>query len=884
MGGLAAGAFAADPDPLTMKSGILLGARARVRDGGAGAARPPRLKFPLLISVDRNLCLVCAIGLTLVVALLLHLGGAGELRGLPHEPLPRAHRPLTPSSMRSTFRRLVQPASDTRVDLAPSPSGKHVLALYFPQFHEFEVNNVLWGKGYTDFKGVEAAQVARHGYPVIRPLDGTYNLLDYWTRHRQARVARQYGIHGFVYYHYWFSGGPVMEAPLLALLEDDEPNIPFALSWANEHWTRRWDGGNNEVLMEQRYEPSDSRPHFDWLLKFFQHKNYILRDNKPMLLIYRSADVPALQHVVAQWNAWALEAGFAGLYVVQMNGVLWSQTAWELQPGVKGIAEFYPNLYASVQLRPSSALWANYHTRFNVKDPSDYFFGVHASFNNKPRHLTDGRETVLPYHPVNLRHALRTQLSRTANDSFVFLNAWNEWGEGEAVEPSVEFGHSWLQAIKDAIADDASGIEGPILPMVGIPWVGDGLRSGGVALGVGAGAAGAAEAPGRRAATAGVAAGGDGAGAMRDGAPPASNALQSPLPQAQQQQQPSVCIVILTDGTEMDGSPKLFTLRHHLDTLVRLERRQWVGFVVDVGGDGNAFNEAHLKEVVEDAEEEWDGGARLQIVQAPGALRSPSTPSSRYLIADAMVARHCLGMEEGADVAAGLRGAPAAPAAAASAAAGSPARPIAPWFLVTSAADFYTPDALNYLPEDADLVVMNFHSRNALAAGSSSGSGEGGGSSGGGGGEPAAKGEGALKAPSNCCTRLATYQCPPASPRIGSIDLGGMVFSSYAYAGEGLGLGQFLDACSHPEAPCPDGALAQHVDARLNWRTRFHPAGACALYHNPSPVACGLVGGLFYDTDDASKATCFEPPDFPIALSSVDWGKFAGGAGCVCER
>jgi hypothetical protein len=174
--------------------------------------------------------------------------------------------------------------------------------------------------------------------------------------------------------------------------------------------------------------------------------------------------VPALAHVVRQWTEWAQEAGFAGLYVAQMNGVLWSQTAWNLQPGVQGIAEFYPNLYASTQLRPSHALWANYHARFGVDNPRDYFYGVHASFNNKPRHLADGRETVLPYHPVNLRHALRQQLGRTGNDSYVFLNAWNEWGEGEAVEPSQEFGHSWLQAIKDAIADDATGIEGPLVP------------------------------------------------------------------------------------------------------------------------------------------------------------------------------------------------------------------------------------------------------------------------------------------------------------------------------------------------------------------------------------------------------------------------------------
>ena len=335
----------------------------------------------------------------------------------------------------------------------------------------------------------------------------------------------------------------------------------------------------------------------------------------------------------------------------------------------------------------------------------------------------------------------------------------------------------------------------------------------------------------------------------------------------------------------MDGSPSLFTLRRHLDTLERLERQDWVGYVVDVGADGSAFVPSHLQGVVAEAEDD-----RLSIVSVPEALRGGApagSPAARYRIADAVVARHCLGLGgEGGGGAAGaarrLRGAGSeggAGAAAQEEGAGAEpplASPAAPWFLVSSASNFYAPDALNYLPEDADLVVMNYHSATGLvrSAGAQKGSGGGGGGSGGGGGG---------SSPSNCCTRLNTYQCPTASPRVGSIDLGAMLFSAHSYASAGLALGDFLDACSYPEAPCPDGALAEHVDRQLNWRTRFHPPGACALYHNPNPLSCALVGGLFYDTDDVSKARCFEPPDFPIALGSVDWSKFADKQGCVCE-
>ena len=186
--------------------------------------KAPLTKFQLQVLSKKNVWLL-SLFFTCVLVFVAFLSSGGvfpqhSVGLLPRTPI-RARSPST-VEMRSTFRRLVHPPHN-RVDLH-APAAKRVLAFYFPQFHEFEVNNVLWGKGYTDFRGVEAAITARHGYPVVRPLDGFYSPLDYWVRHRQARVARQYGVYGFVFYHYWFSGSPVMEAPLLSLLEDDEPD------------------------------------------------------------------------------------------------------------------------------------------------------------------------------------------------------------------------------------------------------------------------------------------------------------------------------------------------------------------------------------------------------------------------------------------------------------------------------------------------------------------------------------------------------------------------------------------------------------------------------------------------------------------------------------
>ena len=672
------------------------------------------------------------------------------------------------------------------------PAHKYVLAFYFPQFHEFEVNNVLWGKGYTDFRGVEAATTARYDYPVIRPLNGSYNILDHKVRHEQACLAQQYGVYGFVFYHYWFSGGPIMEAPLLALLEDGEPDLPFAVAWANEHWTRRWDGGYSEVLIEQRYDEGDWRPHFDWILPLFRHKNYILKDNKPMLVIYRSSDIWGFREMMASWSTWAQEAGFSGLHIVQMNGNLWKDDVWNLQPGVDGIAEFFPNLYASREVRPINSLLSYTPERFGAT-PENYYHGVHASFNNKPRHLKDGKETVLPYHPANLRAALRQQLSRTQVGGYVFLNAWNEWGEGVAVEPSVEFGHGWLQAIKEAISEDATGLEAPVVPKAGVPTHGVGKNVG-----------------------------------AEIGTTKRKPISKSPLDDIKYAAQ--VCIVVRTDSSQFDIGSTMYTLKRSLVTLSRLERASFLAFVVDTGEtpfpDLGALVAAH-------------GDDRFTVVDTPKGLRGSRRA---WELIDFVIATHCVGGGS-------LKSEKSYPAA--------------PWFLVTSGKDWYTPDALNYLPEDGDMVIMNSHIPSAFAS----------------------------QGHRRCCTRLSTYECHPAAPRPGGVDLGAMVIGTRSWEVEKLSFSFFAAKClksdtgaPHDAESCADGAMAEYAYKNLEWNVFLHPPEACSLLSNPNHISCNILGGLYYDTDDVRKAQCFEPPNFPIALSTVDWDKFTDSKGCVCEK
>lgn len=406
---------------------------------------------------------------------------------------------------------------------AKRPVAK-VLAIYFPQFHEFDVNNALWGQGYTDFVGVKKVSAsseksAAPGYPVIRPRDGFYDLTFKWTRERQARLAQSAGIHGFIYYHYWFDGGPVMEKPLKLLLEDGQPDIPFAISWANENWTKRWDGGNNKVLMEQTYKEEDWRPHFDWLARFFSHPLYIRKNGKPLLFLYRIHDLPDLSKMLAKWRKWSVDVGLGGLYVIQTNGFNWSPTVYQKADEADGVMEFYPGFYWRQNSRDLKDMLTQ-PSDFNVS-VENYMYGAHAGWNNRPRHVTDGNDLVVPYHPVNLHAVLRQQLRRSHPDSFVVINAWNEWGEGSAIEPSVEFGDGWLRAIEDGIRE-ASTWEREIE-----------LAPSGV----------------------------------------------GPLRASESDR---VCLVVRTH-VQHDDDNRLFNLRKSLATLLALEHRHWDAFIVDTG-------------------------------------------------------------------------------------------------------------------------------------------------------------------------------------------------------------------------------------------------------------------------------------------------------------
>ena len=196
-----------------------------------------------------------------------------------------------------------------------------IITFYLPQFHEIPENNEWWGKGFTEWVNVKKAQPLYEGHEQPRvPLnENYYNLLDPNVQVWQAKIAKEYGVYGFCYYHYWFNGKLLLEKPMENMLKNRDIDIPFCVCWANEPWTRAW-VGETKVLIPQLYgEKREWKEHFDYLLPFFIDSRYICDDGKPLVVIYRPEVIECLNEMLDYWNELAIQEGFEGLTYAYQN-------------------------------------------------------------------------------------------------------------------------------------------------------------------------------------------------------------------------------------------------------------------------------------------------------------------------------------------------------------------------------------------------------------------------------------------------------------------------------------------------------------------------------------------------------------------------------------
>ncbi|RRN76393.1 glycosyl hydrolase, partial [Pseudoxanthomonas sp. SGD-10] len=195
------------------------------------------------------------------------------------------------------------------------------IALYLPQYHEIEENNQWWGKGFTEWTNVKKAKALFEGHyqPHVPLNQHYYDLTNINELVNQASLARDYGIYGFCFYHYWFNGKLLLETPLHNMLESGKPDFPFCLCWANENWTRTWDGQEKEVLMKQEYSLEDDKAHIKYLIPFFKDSRYIKIGNKPVFLMYRTELHPDIKSATVIWREEVKKAGFDDLFLIRIE-------------------------------------------------------------------------------------------------------------------------------------------------------------------------------------------------------------------------------------------------------------------------------------------------------------------------------------------------------------------------------------------------------------------------------------------------------------------------------------------------------------------------------------------------------------------------------------
>ncbi len=365
-----------------------------------------------------------------------------------------------------------------------------IISFYLPQFHPIPENDVWWGKGFTEWKNVVKARPRYRGhYQPHIPADlGFYDLRLEETRIEQAKLARENGIYGFCYYHYWFSGKMLLERPFEEVLQSGKPNFPFCLCWANESWTKAWDGRDSDILMKQSYTAEDRIEHINWLCSAFKDPRYIRIDDKPLFLIYRTDTITDLKQRIADWRKIAKENGFAGLYLCSVRSNFEQAGEKELiEMGFDAIVDFAPNvkflprmsLYARskliistlinkliriLKLEPSIRLLnenAVYSYRklvertTNQHPPDDYvkFPCVAPSWDNSARRRT--AIIIQNDDPKVFGKWLENAFEKVANyreeEKIVFVNAWNEWAEGCHLEPDERHGRIFLEAIKKTV-------------------------------------------------------------------------------------------------------------------------------------------------------------------------------------------------------------------------------------------------------------------------------------------------------------------------------------------------------------------------------------------------------------------------------------------------
>lgn len=354
------------------------------------------------------------------------------------------------------------------------------IAIYLPQFHPIPENDEWWGKGFTEWTNVVKAKPRFEGhYQPHLPADlGFYDLRLEEARLAQEQMAKAYGIYGFCYYHYWFNGERLLHEPLARKLKNPKEDFPFMMCWANENWTRVWDGGEQDVLLKQDYSTEDDRNHIQVLIKYFRDERYIKVEGKPVFIIYRPKLFPDIQKTIAIWREEVKKSGFPDLYLGFSQNF-----EHRYEPKSKGFDfafEFQPNflntsskisfprtfiekalrrIKKKIKLKVSDLNYYIDYSSFAVKQiestfKKDVYPGITPMWDNSARRKENPfilHDSTPEKYKNWFQYIKENYPWDTVPENFLFINAWNEWAEGNHLEPCQKWGTAYLEATKAAL-------------------------------------------------------------------------------------------------------------------------------------------------------------------------------------------------------------------------------------------------------------------------------------------------------------------------------------------------------------------------------------------------------------------------------------------------
>ncbi|MGH7365180.1 MAG: glycoside hydrolase family 99-like domain-containing protein [Candidatus Rokuibacteriota bacterium] len=370
-------------------------------------------------------------------------------------------------------------------------STARVLAFYLPQFHPIPENDRWWGRGFTEWTNVVRAKPLFRGHhqPQLPSDLGFYDLRVPEVRDTQADMARSSGISAFCYYHYWFDGRRLLNRPFDEVLASGRPDFPFCLCWANENWTRAWDGADREVLMPQRHSPEDDRAHIEHLLPAFQDSRYVRIHGKPLFLVYRTELLPDPARTAEIWRERASAAGIGDLYLARVENFvsdvdpktigfdaavefapdwrvlpapMFRRARWDLWAKMQYRLRLVPRVYLTHRIYPYEVLVR----RMLAKPRAHYkrFRCVTPGWDNSPRRASNSfifRDSTPELYESWLRAVIQdTSGTFQGEERLVFVNAWNEWAEGNHLEPDHFWGRAYLEATARAVESTGQARDG----------------------------------------------------------------------------------------------------------------------------------------------------------------------------------------------------------------------------------------------------------------------------------------------------------------------------------------------------------------------------------------------------------------------------------------